>query len=114
MDEEGKITMTQFKTVVENFNSKLQSVVEVVQHGFAKLEAKIDSHSEQIAILVEGQTSLKWQVDSLVKGQTEHSRQIALLHEGQTEIKDLLKSKADREEFNGLEARVVKLENKVA
>lgn len=90
MNEEGKITMTQFKTVVEDFNSKLQSVIEVMQHGFTKLEAKIDSHSEQIAILVEGQTEIK------------------------AELRSSLKERVTYQDFNKLNKRVARLERKTA
>jgi hypothetical protein len=128
MDDEGMITMTQLKVIVEDFKSGLKRVAEVMQHGFAKLEAKANSHSEQIGLLLEGQTAHSKQIALLQDGQTAHSKQIALvqdgqaehskrfdlLDEGQAEIINLLKSKVDHEELNRLETRVTKLENKVA
>ncbi len=86
MTEEGKITMSEFKTVVENFTSQVQKVAEGVMHLSDKLDSEFASVKEQIA----------------------------LLHEGQTEIKIGLKQKIDRDEFSSLERRVTKLENKVA
>jgi hypothetical protein len=86
MSEEPKITMIEFKIVIEDFKSEQKKMSEHILHLDQRLEAEFRS----------------------VKGQ------IALLHEGQTEIKIGLKQKVDREEFSNLEKRVARLESKIA
>ncbi len=86
MTEEGKITMTEFKTVVERFEENQKKIVEVMNHRFDRVEADIQ----------------------IIK------HEVALLHEGQTEIKHELRRKADAEDLAKLDMRVTRLENKVA
>ncbi len=97
MSEEGKITMNEFKMVVERFEENQKKIVEVVNYRFDKLESRQDK--------TEAKT------DSMME-------QIALLHEGQTEIKAELRSglkdRVTYSDFAKLEKRVVRLENKVA
>jgi len=39
----------EFKTVVEDFQSDIKKLTEAMQHGFFTVNAKLDSHAEQIA-----------------------------------------------------------------
>jgi polyhydroxyalkanoate synthesis regulator phasin len=55
MTEEGKITMSEFKTVVEQFKKNQQKIVEVMQHEFGNVK-------EQIALLHEGQTAIRMEL----------------------------------------------------
>lgn len=89
MPEEPKITMLEFKTVVESFESKLKTI------------------SEGIGTIQTSQVEMKGEFHSV-------KEQIALLHVGQTEIKHMLTRKADQDNVDRLEMRVAKLESKVA
>lgn len=86
MAEEGKISMNEFKAVVESFSDKLQKVAEGVVHLNEKMDAQFHTVKEQIALVLEGQT----------------------------EFKAGLRRKADAEDLAKLEMRVTRLENKVA
>ncbi len=114
MDEEGMITMTQLKTILEDFKSDIKRVTEVVQHGFAKLETKSDSHAEQIALLIEGQTMHSMRFEENAKQFAQVHEELAHVRVELADIKETLKPKADREELAALETRVTKLEHKVA
>ncbi|MCD4812358.1 hypothetical protein K8S19_01490 [bacterium] len=93
MMEEGKIIMSEFKTVVERFEENQKKIVEVMQHEFGKVEKRIGEHDKKF--------------DSL-------HEQIALLHEGQTAIRTELRQKPSLDVIGELERRVTRLENKVA
>lgn len=128
MSEEPKITMNEFRTIVEEFRSEQKKLAEYVLHidkkmndGFEKMEkrfdhvdrrfdivnAEISSLKTDVSILKTDVSALKTNMDSL-------QERVDVLHEGQTEIKDSLKQKIGREEFDGLEKRVARVENKVA
>jgi len=104
MVEEGRISMTEFNTVVENFRSDIKKVVEVVNHRFDRVDGRMDG--------------LEGRMDKMEGNICSMKEQIGLLHEGQTEIKAELKSelknKVSYAEFEKLEKRVVRLETKVA
>ncbi|MCD4813103.1 hypothetical protein K8S19_05370 [bacterium] len=98
MTEEGKITMSEFKTVVERFEDNQKKIVEYMQHEFGsihqqfgKVNKKLDVHDRKF--------------DSL-------HEQIALLHEGQTAIRAELRHKPSMEMFGDLDRRVTRLENR--
>ncbi|NTV51618.1 MAG: hypothetical protein HGA76_01190 [Candidatus Firestonebacteria bacterium] len=93
MTEEKVITVSGFKTVMEEVNSNIKKVVEVMQFNFKKMDGRFDKVETDLASVKE---------------------QIGLLHEGQTEIKGELKQKADGRELSKLEKRVARLEHKVA
>lgn len=93
MSGEPVISMNEFKTVVESFQSDLKKVSEAIQSVQSKMNDGFQYMHEQFGSLKE---------------------QVALLHEGQTEIKNDLKQKVDRDEFGRLELRVARLENKAA
>lgn len=93
MSEKKVISMSEFKTVIEGFRSDIKKMSEVMMHEFQ--------------VGREDRGAMKGQMESV-------KEQIALLHEGQTTIKSELKEKVAREEFSQLEMRVAKLENKVA
>ncbi|MEW6516228.1 MAG: hypothetical protein AB1439_04900 [candidate division FCPU426 bacterium] len=135
MSEEGSITMTEFKTVVEEFRSDIKKVVEVMNHRFDKVderlgqvEGDVRSLKHEVAVLHLGQTELKGQFTEMRKDQAElrgqfaemrkdqavMNGQLVLLHQGQTEIKAELRRKADAEDLAGLDLRVAGLENRIA
>jgi methyl-accepting chemotaxis protein len=93
MAEKKVMTLSEFKTVVESFQSDLKKMSEAIQSVQSKVDHGFQYMHEQF-------TSVK--------------EQVALLHEGQTEIKNELKQKVSRDEFSRLELRVAKLENKAA
>ena len=93
MTEEKVITLSEFKTVIDEVNSNIKKVVEVMQFNFKKVDGRFDKIEADIQ-------SVK--------------QQIGLLHEGQTEIKSELRQKADRSELAKLEKRLARLEHKVA
>ncbi len=93
MPEEPKITMSEFKTVMESIRTDFKGFSESLAAMDTKINAGFQRMDEQF-------TSVR--------------EQIALLHEGQTEIKNELKQKVDRQEFSNLEKRVARLESKVA
>jgi hypothetical protein len=100
MPEEPKITMTEFKTVIEDFKSEQKKISEYMLHLNNKMDNGFQEVQKELGYL-------KGKSDSL-------SEQVALLHEGHTEIKSMLKQKVDRDEFDKLEKRVARLETKVA
>ncbi len=118
MSEEGKITMNEFKTVVERFEENQKKIVEVMNYRFDKIEGRLermDTRQDKMEIrqdrMAGSLSSLEAKTDSMME-------QIALLHEGQTEIKAELRSglkdRVTYSDFTKLEKRVVRLENKVA
>ncbi len=107
MNEEGSITMSEFKTVIESFQSDIKKLAEGMQHGFEVVNAELSYVKADIRELKEKTDRVEVKIDS-------HTEQIARLQEDVTDIKNSLKLKADREEFAKLEMRVTKLENKVA
>jgi hypothetical protein len=62
MTEEGRITMSEFKTVVERFEENQKKSVEVMQHEFKGAKAERSSLKEQVALLHEGQTAIRVQL----------------------------------------------------
>jgi hypothetical protein len=103
MPEEPKITMTEFKTVIEGIHSEIKRVSEVMLHNFGQVDTKLQKLDR-----IEGRLE-KVEINVLAIRE-----QVALLHEGQTEIKNELSQKVGRDEFGKLEVRVAKLESKVA
>jgi flagellar biosynthesis chaperone FliJ len=91
MDEEGKISMNEFKVIVEDFHGKLDRVVEVMNFRFDKVEKKLAQHDRQFKVLNE---------------------QIAVLHVGQTEIRSDIKEM--RHEMHDMGTRVARLESRIA
>lgn len=121
MTEEGKITMTEFKTVVERFEENQKKIVEVVNHRFDRVEADIQILKHEVALLHEGQTEIKAQFAEMrveqgtIKGQVVALQKgQELLLKGQSEIKAELRHKADTKDLAKLDKRVTRLENKVA
>jgi cell division protein FtsB len=100
MTEKKVITLSEFKTVIEEVKSDIKKVVDVVQYNHSQNQSEFQAVRKEIGYLTR-------KTDSL-------TAQVALLHEGQTEIKNTLKQKVDREEFASLEMRVARLENKAA
>lgn len=90
MAEEGKITMNEFKTVVETIRTDIKKVVEVVNHRFDRVEHDVKSLKHEVGRLHEGQTEIK------------------------AELRTGLKNRVTYADLNKLEKRVVRLENKVA
>ncbi len=86
MPKKKVITVLEFKVIEEHIRTDIKKMTEGMNHRFDKIEGGISSLKEQVA----------------------------LLHEGQTEIKYSLKQKIDREEFARLEMRVTRLENRTA
>jgi hypothetical protein len=99
--------MTQFKTVVESFQSDIKRLAEAMQLGFETMNAEFRYVKADIRELKDKTDRLEVKADA-------HTGQFARLQEDVTEIKNSLKLKVDREEFGKLEMRVTKLENKVA
>ncbi len=114
MNEEGSITMSEFKTVIEGFQSDIKKLAEATQFGFETMNAEFRYVKADIRELKEKVDRLDVKTDQLSTKSDSHAEQIALLHEDVTDIKNSLKLKVDREEFAKLEMRVTKLENKVA
>ena len=100
MTEEKVITLSEFKTVIDEVNSNIKKVVEVMQFNFGKVNGRLDTMDGRFDRVEADIHSIK--------------HQIGLLHEGQTEIKSELKQKADRSELAKLEKRLARLERKVA
>jgi hypothetical protein len=104
MTDERGISMSEFKTVVESFQSDLKKVTEVVldvREGMDAMKSKTQQDMQRLRLEMKAEFHI-------VK------EQIGLLHEGMTETKNLLKQKADQAEFANLEMRVTRLENKMA
>jgi hypothetical protein len=128
MEEEGKITMTEFKTVVEGFHSEIKKIIEVMQHRFGVVDTKLeivgkrlDKHDTQFVLIQQKFDKIDRRFDQVDQTmgdmQTDiHSikEQGKLLHEGHVEIKAELKRKVSEDEFEKLEKRVARLESKVA
>jgi hypothetical protein len=114
MADERGISMSEFKTVVENFQSDLKKVVEVVldlRAGLDAVKSDLGKHQQDTQQL---RLEMKAGFLSVNDQFSMMKEQIGLLHEGQTETKNLLKQKVDQSEFANLEMRVTRLENKVA
>ncbi len=118
MSEEGKITVSEFKIVVESFEENQKKIVEVINYRFDKVdgrlvnvEGRLDKVENRLGTMEIKQNRFEVKTDSMME-------QIALLHEGQTEIKAELRSglkdRVTYSDFAKLEKRVVRLENKVA
>ena len=107
MEEEGKITMTEFKTVVERFEDNQKKIVEVMNHRFDRMEGRMDRMETDITTIKGDITVMKGGIHSL-------KHEVALLHEGQTAIRADLRKKVSYDDFEMLEKRVTRLENKVA
>lgn len=121
MSEEQGISMSEFKMVVESFQSDLKKVSEVIQHNHTQvqgdlrvLKTDVASLKTDVGYLKSEVGSLKNQVGYLTDQVGSIKEQIGILHEGQTEIKQSLKQHVTRDEFDKLEMRMTKLENKVA
>jgi len=121
MTDERGISMSEFKTVVESFQSDLKKVVEVVldlRTGVETVKSDVRKNQQDVQQLrlemKAGFYSVNEQLSTVKEQITAVKEQIGLLHEGQTETKNLLKQKADQAEFANLEMRVARLENKVA
>ncbi|MCK5240839.1 hypothetical protein KAR34_00170 [bacterium] len=89
MTEEGKITMSEFKTVVERFEDNQKKIIEVMNHRFDKVETDMHAIKEDVSSLKE---------------------EVALLHEGQTAIRADLRRKVSYDDFEMLEKRVARIE----
>ncbi len=118
MVEEGRISMTEFNTVVENFRSDIRKVVEVVNHRFDRVDGRMDGLEGRMGKMEGNMFVMEGHMDKMEGNICSMKEQIGLLHEGQTEIKAELKSelknKVSYAEFEKLEKRVVRLETKVA
>ena len=88
MREEGRITMSEFKTVVERFEANQKKILEVMDHRFDRLQKDVHSMKHEIALLHEGQTEIK------------------------AELRTGLKDRVTYQDFNKLEKRVARLEMK--
>lgn len=95
MPEEPIITMTEFRTVVEEFKSEQKRMSEYLLH----LDQKMNNGFSKITEEFQGVDRRFIEVGAGIHSLNE---QIGLLHEGQTEIKLSLKQKVDRDEFAGL------------
>jgi hypothetical protein len=118
MSEEKVITLTEFKVMMDEMRSRDKKIIEVMQHNqdqnnknFARLEGRMDRF-ENRTDRMEGE--IKGEINGFKADVVSLKQEVALLHEGQTEIKGMLNQKVDREEFNKLEKRVVRLEHKRA
>jgi len=107
MREKQVITMSEFKTVVENFQSDIKKLAEAMQYGFETVNAELRYVKADIR-------ELKDKTDRIGTKTDVHTGQLAQLQEDVTDIKNSFKLKVDRDEFAKLEMRVTKLENKVA
>ncbi|MCK5240965.1 hypothetical protein KAR34_00815 [bacterium] len=121
MKEKKVITLSEFKTVVEDIKSDIKRVTEVMLHEFGVAKEERTVLKEQMGILTVAVNVLKTDVSTLKTDvsilKTDVStlkEQSVLLHEGQTEIKNELKQKVGRDEFAKLEVRVARLESKAA
>lgn len=92
-NEEGHITMNEFRTVVESFRSDMKKIVEVMNHRFDTVDHRFDTLTQEIKTV---------------------KTHVGLMHEDLTEIKADLKAKVPYDEFNRLEKRVARLERKSA
>lgn len=93
MTEEGRITMSEFKTVVERFEDNQQKIVEVMNYRFDKVDNELKTVNSKINTL---------------------NQEVALLHEGQTAIRADLRRKVSYDDFEMLEKRVARIETKIA
>ncbi len=114
MTEEGRITMTEFKTVVEGFRSDIKKVVEAMNHGFEKVGKEMQSTRKDIQGLKSDNQVLKIDVKTLKTDMHSVKEQIGLLLEGQTEIRAGLKERVTIRDFAKLDKRVTRLEKKIA
>ena len=89
MTEEGKITMSEFKTVVERFEDNQKKIIEVMNHRFDTVYTDMHARKEDVSSLKE---------------------EVALLHEGQTAIRADLRRKVSYDDFEMLEKRVARIE----
>jgi hypothetical protein len=107
MTYEGKITMSEFKTVVERFEENQKKVIEVMNHRFDQVDERFNVVDKEIKVMKHDVIGLKDGVHSL-------KQEVALLHEGQTAIRADLRRKVSYDDFEMLEKRVARLECKVA
>lgn len=142
MTDERGISMSEFKTVVESFQSDLKKVTEVMVYRFDRvdermdrmdgrmnrmegrmdqidghmnrMEGRMDKTEGSLHAIKEHTGILTIEVHEIKTEVLSLKDQVSLLHEGQTEIKNDLKIKVERGEFAKLETRVANLENKVA
>lgn len=121
MTDEGKITMSEFKTVVERFEENQKKIVEVMQHEFGKINErfeKVDQRFEKVDQKFEKVdqrfNKIDQRFDKIENKITSLNEQVALLHEGQTAIRMELRQKPSLDMIEDLERRVTRLENKVA
>ncbi|MCD4814537.1 hypothetical protein K8S19_12710 [bacterium] len=135
MKEEGKITMSEFKTVVERFEDNQKKMIEVMNHRFDQqdirigrmeqrmggveqrmggVEQRMGGVEQQMGGVEQQMGGMEGRMGRIEKQHVTMMEQIALLHEGQTEIKSELRSRVTNADFEKLEMRVVRLENRVA
>ena len=107
MTEEGKITMSEFKTVVERFEENQKKIVDVMQHEFGKIQHQFGDVQHQFGTVQHALGTMNGKIGNL-------QEQVALLHEGQTAIRTELRQKPSFDVIEELERRVTRLENKVA
>jgi hypothetical protein len=111
MNEKGMISMSEFKTVVEQFKDSQKKIVEVINHRFDKSDvrfAKIEKDLKKTNDVMTREFKIAHDERRSMR------EQIALLHEGQTGIRTDLREKASFKEVKELQKRVTRLENKLA
>ncbi|MCK4635958.1 MAG: hypothetical protein KAT32_03770 [Candidatus Moranbacteria bacterium] len=91
---------------LENRFDHLESDVNDLKVGFCELD-------ETVAKLDEKVTKMDGKIDVLQEDMKDVNNKVDILQEDVTEIKHKLSEKIDREEFNVLEKRLIKLERLV-
>ena len=51
MAEQGKITMSEFKTVVERFEENQKKIIEVMNHRFDKVDERFNQVDTEIGLI---------------------------------------------------------------
>jgi archaellum component FlaC len=114
MTKEKVITLSEFKTVIEEVNSNTKKIIEVMQHNFSQMDKRFDHVEQDIRILKTDVSVLKADVSVLKTDMHAVKGQVGLLLEGQTEIRSGLKGRVTYQEFEKLDKRVTRLEKKTA
>jgi chromosome segregation ATPase len=119
MSEEPKITMTEFKTVVESFESKLKTVVEGItdirfqmKAGFQAVNEQFTSVNGQITFMKGQFTSVKEQVTSVKEQVTSVKEQVTSVKEQVTSVKEQVTSV--KEQVTSVKEQITSVKEQIA
>lgn len=82
-------------------------------YGFSEVMSMLENMNDGIQIIAEQQVDMKNDIDVIKDGMVEVKDRLTNVEDNVIEIKHKLSEKVDRDEFNKLEKRMIKLEKLV-